>query len=903
MRKLISLVVVAVVAAGLASVQPTSLSAAEPDSSGSGEEVAFITRNAAKLPKLDAIMVGVLSGEGYDVVLVDDDDIDGTTAFDSATIGVISSSVLPRKIPSWLATSDLPLLNFTSDLPLVNFEGYGNSPTTSTTVIEEPPAEEPTTSTTVIEEPPAEEPTTSTTVIEEPPAEEPTNTTTVIEEPPAEEPTNKNSILMYEANAGHPLTAGLTGYQDVNKASQATHNSGEVGGDAIVIATTTGREKQAIYYAYEYAYEAGTELANGDTAPARRVAYFSRYRGPETLSLVDEQLIVAAVDWLAAEPAASAYADDIIDLRGDWQFEVYRKYSHMFQYFYYPIGLPVVTWEDIVAAELPTAEKFAAWETVAVPSPDYSTGGLLQMVRPGSGEVQDDRTQLTEFDMFPKWSEAWFARTVEIPEGFLDGTDDVTLLLGIIDDLDVVYVNGTPIGAKGFKTSDGVVAPPENVPATGGFDADGEFQFETSYWEVPREYEFDASLLHEGTNELTVRLYNNNSFGGFYDRQMALVATRDAVRYLKDMPTEQLPISTAYESVVDAQVAAIESEDLVAYGATLDDRFVENELDKSERIAAMQKIFDEYDGLQVEDVDGGFYWYQGAPVYSAERVITGVKNVQPVVVQSNDQHLQYFVSHAGVVRERGNFSHTYAVDYVSELGGMNGATLRYSIYLPPSYYSGPDRDFPVVYLLHGINSTGDSFVNVDQIEQRMNEWIEDGSITEMIVIMPNSGKSSGYEDRPGGPNDSQGPWASHIYVDILDQIETNYRTIPDAGFRGLTGISMGGGGVFKIGLDHTDIYTSFASHMGAIPDLSAYEEALLSGILPSLDFYIDHGLQDEMVNPVVSELAAEYLESIGANLEFELRDGGHNSAFYMAGMPNSMAMHSAHFISNGLDNP
>jgi hypothetical protein len=426
MRKLVSLIAVAVIAAGLASVQTPSLSAAEPDPSGSGEQVAFVTREAAKLPKQDATLVGVLSGAGYDVVLVDDDDIDDSTAFDSAAIGVISSSVLQRKIPSWLVTSDMPLLNFTSDMPLLNFEGYVPDP-----------------------------------------------------------PTNKNSILMYEPNAGHPLTVGLTGYQDVDKASQATHNSGEVGGDAIVIATTTGRQNQDKYYAYEYAYEAGTELANGDTAPARRVAYYSKYRGPETVSPVDEQLIVAAVDWLAVEPAALAYADDIVDLRGDWQFQVYRKYSNMFQSFYWPPpwGPPVITWENLDAAQLPTAAEFANWETVEVPSPDYSTGGLFQRVRPGC-EVGDDRDQPPECDMFPSWSEAWFARTIEIPEGFLDGTDDVTLVLSIIDDLDVVYVNGTPVGAKGFKTSAGVVAPPENVPDTGGFDnpdPDGEFWFETSY--------------------------------------------------------------------------------------------------------------------------------------------------------------------------------------------------------------------------------------------------------------------------------------------------------------------------------------------------------------------------------------------------------------------------------------
>ena len=845
MRKLILLVLVAAMTVGIVGVPTPTASAAEPEPD-SEIQVAFITGNADKLQRPDVITVGILTDGGYDVVLVDDDDIDASAAMDSATLIVISSSVNANKIPSSLATTNLPILNLlgsvSDDLGLATESGMQR--------------------------------------------------------------TLSKTITMYEPNAGHPLTAGLTGDQPVTKATQLTHNYGEVGGDVIVIATTNPKKNPA--QATYYAYEAGTELANGEIAPARRVSHFPTDRGPLTLTEEGEQLIIAAVDWLATQPAALAYADEIIDLRGDWQFQVYRKWSKMYQFFNFPqYGIPNATWEDADAAQLPNAAEFASWETVTVPSPDYSTGGLLQMVRPGSGDVQDDRTQLTDFDMFPKWSEAWFARTLEIPEGFLDGADNITLLLSIIDDLDVVYINGTPVGAKGFKTSEGVVAPPENVPALGGFDADGDFRFETSYWEVPREYEFDASLLHEGTNELAVRLYNNNSFGGFYDRPMALVASRDAVRFLKDMPTERLVVSAAYQAVVDAQIAAIESEDLAAYGSTLDDGYVENELDKGEQIAAMQSIFDQFDALQVDDVDGGFYWYRGAPVYSAERILTGVADGQRVAVQSTNQHLQYFISHDGVIRERGNMSHTYAVDYVSQLEEMRGATLRYSIYLPPSYYSEPDRTFPVVYLLHGINSTGDSFVNVDQIEKRMNEWIGNGSITEMIVVMPNSGKSSGYTDTPApnGPNDSQGPWASHIYIDILDQIESNYRTIQDARFRGLTGISMGGGGVFKIGMEHTDIYTSFASHMGAIPDLSAYADVLESAILPSLDFYIDHGLQDQMVNPAVSERAIDYLLGIGANLEWELRDGGHNSAFYMAGMPASMAMHSLHFIENGLPNP
>jgi|GEM_PF-1141163 len=602
-----------------------------------------------------------------------------------------------------------------------------------------------------------------------------------------------------------------------------------------------------------------------------------------------------AVDRLltSSTNAADDYSDDIVDLRGDWHFAVYRKYSNMFQYL--PLGRSNVTWEDQDDARLPDAAQFSQWETVTVPAADYSTGGLMQMVRPGHAQG-GSRNELSEADLFPNWSEGWFARTVEIPDGFLDDTDHVTLMLGIIDDMDVVYINGAPVAASGFLGADGAPAPATNVPVHGGFDQSGDFRFEKSYWEVPREYEVDSSLLHEGTNEISIRIYNNNSYGGFYDRDIALVNSDIAVRSLKGMPTERMTDDAPYRTIVDAQVAAIESEDLEAYAATLDQAYHQNEIDKSEKLAALKMMFDSYDDLSVTDTNAGYYQYGGAPVYSAERVISGVSGGQSTQIEVDSLHLQYFLDRNGKTLERGNLSHTYAVDYVSTLPGMNGQTLRYNVYLPPSYYTEPDRDYPVVYLLHGINSTGDSFVNVDRIEDRMNEWIADGSVDEMIVVMPNSGKNSGYADTPGGPSDTQGPWASHIHVDILNQIDSHYRTIADADFRGLTGISMGGGGVFKIGMAHTDLYTSFASHMGAIPDLEAnYSDVLESDILPRLDFYIDHGNNDQLVNPGVSQRAADYLNRIGANLRFELRDGGHNSAFYMEGMQASMAMHSAHF--------
>jgi S-formylglutathione hydrolase FrmB len=593
------------------------------------------------------------------------------------------------------------------------------------------------------------------------------------------------------------------------------------------------------------------------------------------------------------------YDDQFIDLQGEWHFKVYRKYDKMFQYFNY--GGVKVTWEDSQAALVPTADVYSKWETVRGPNPDYSTGGLQQMNRdPGMG-AQDDRSTLAEFDLFPKWSEAWYCKSVTIPKGFIKD-DTVTLLLGIIDDLDVVYVNGVPVGASGFKTPDGAQAPAKNVPETGGFAAGGDFQFETSYWEVPRQYIVDSSLLREGENDLCIRLYNNNSFGGFYDRPMAFVATNEALRYLKGRPTDRIENDSEMLAFVKKQNTAYVAEDILAYKATLSDDYNQNELNKTEKIIAMSKMFADYTDIRISDVDAGCYSYNGQTVYSAQRVVTGKKDGKAAVIEKNENFLIYLEKQGNEYVDKGNWSHCYAVDYTSTLEGMNNTTRRYSIYLPPSYYTEPFRSYPVVYLLHGINSTGDSFVNVDKIESRMNEWIESGLITEMIVVMPNAGKQSGYTDTdaPKGPSDSAGPWASFIYKDIVGEVDRNYRTLPQPEFRGISGISMGGGGVFKVGVAHPEVFTSYASHMGAVPKPETITLTTDSSKLAKLDFYLDHGIQDHMTSHKATAAMAEYLESVGTNVTWELRDGGHNSAFYMTGMPKSMKMHSDHFMKNGL---
>jgi len=605
------------------------------------------------------------------------------------------------------------------------------------------------------------------------------------------------------------------------------------------------------------------------------------------LSLILTYVLAVPIYTSADSDDASKY----VTLDGEWKFKLYRTYPRMFQYFaYYGVS---VTWEDAASATLPDYETWSVWESVYVPYDSQDTGGLLPTNREDSSPF------------FPSWSEAWFCREFELPADFTTN-DTVTLLLGIIDDLDVVYINGQLVAASGFK--DGNNNLTLNIPETGGFDYTNpdlaaRVIFEKSYWEVKRVYTIPTSVLNlGGKNEIAIRIYNNNSFGGFYSGNPIAICGNDlAVRAVQGLPST--PVTSApLEAVVAKQKEAIENGDIEMYAETVYNKYNNNGVDKAGRLAEIQEYIDNYDSITVNDTqvgyytdDEGYYWY------SAKRTMTGInkETEEEETIFDGDVEICYILI-GDTMYERGNWNRCYSVTYHSELFNRD---LTYSIYLPVGYWENTSKNYPVVYLLHGINSSSSSFVNVDRIQDRMDEWINDGSIVEMIVVMPDSGKSSWYRDTTYNPSnfDGTGPWRTHITTEIRQEVESKFRAISDRKFRGLTGISMGGYGAMSIGTSFPDLYSSVASHMGALSNESLNSLKSLSiEQLKEYDFYLDCGLQDGMVNYMDTVRHHEYLLSMGIEHGYSLRNGGHNSAFYMAGMPYSMKMHSDHFIANGL---
>ena len=122
-----------------------------------------------------------------------------------------------------------------------------------------------------------------------------------------------------------------------------------------------------------------------------------------------------------------------------------------------------------------------------------------------------------------------------------------------------------------------------------------------------------------------------------------------------------------------------------------------------------------------------------------------------------------------------------------------------TIILPPSYYAEPARRYPVVYYLHGYKDTpGTIGVSKNYVLKLMAA----GIIPNMIIVEPDCMTKYGGGFYANSP--MNGAYEDYLTSELIAFIDANYRTIPVAAARGLSGYSMGGFGALAQGLKHPD---------------------------------------------------------------------------------------------------
>jgi S-formylglutathione hydrolase FrmB len=128
------------------------------------------------------------------------------------------------------------------------------------------------------------------------------------------------------------------------------------------------------------------------------------------------------------------------------------------------------------------------------------------------------------------------------------------------------------------------------------------------------------------------------------------------------------------------------------------------------------------------------------------------------------------------------------------------------VYLPPSYATATTRRYPVVYLLHGYGLTGERWMSFTKLGDAADKDIAAGTAKEMIVVNPDA--FTKYDGSMYSASPTTGDWETFIAEDLVNYIDSHYRTMATRASRGLGGHSMGGYGTVRIGMKRPDVFSS-----------------------------------------------------------------------------------------------
>jgi len=123
----------------------------------------------------------------------------------------------------------------------------------------------------------------------------------------------------------------------------------------------------------------------------------------------------------------------------------------------------------------------------------------------------------------------------------------------------------------------------------------------------------------------------------------------------------------------------------------------------------------------------------------------------------------------------------------------------------------PDKTvgkLPVVYLLHGRDSSAGEWLRLGQVAETLDRLIAERRIMPVMVVLPDAG-NGWYVDGPAMAAETA------IVRDLAAEVERNFDVQRDRMGRAIAGNSMGGFGAVRIALAHPERYVAAASMSGA----------------------------------------------------------------------------------------
>lgn len=154
-----------------------------------------------------------------------------------------------------------------------------------------------------------------------------------------------------------------------------------------------------------------------------------------------------------------------------------------------------------------------------------------------------------------------------------------------------------------------------------------------------------------------------------------------------------------------------------------------------------------------------------------------------------------------------------------------GMKRRMTVYTPAGYEDNTKNRYPVFYLLHGMGGDEEAWMDLGRASQILDNLIAEGKANPMIVVMTNGNASQ--EAAPGQsalglqqpnmqlPKTMDGEFES-AFPDVVNYIDSHYRTIRKKESRAIAGLSMGGFHSLHISKQYPDMFNYVGLFSAAI---------------------------------------------------------------------------------------
>ena len=136
-----------------------------------------------------------------------------------------------------------------------------------------------------------------------------------------------------------------------------------------------------------------------------------------------------------------------------------------------------------------------------------------------------------------------------------------------------------------------------------------------------------------------------------------------------------------------------------------------------------------------------------------------------------------------------------------------GTEVKYNVYLPDGF-DKTDKQYPVIYLLHGLSDTYTAWMEKGGMQTVTDELIGTGELRDVVIIMPNAGGPDTHNTWNGYFNMPGCNYEDFFFNEFLPAVEKKYRCVGDKGHRAVMGLSMGGGGSAVYCQRHPDMFSS-----------------------------------------------------------------------------------------------